>query len=423
VKPEDLPLAGVTILDLTRVLAGPYCTRLLCDLGARVIKIERQGEGDDMRRNYLQLEPGRADQSTYFTRVNAGKESVSVDLARPEGQAIVQDLAKKADVVVENFMPGVVARLQCDYATLRALKPDLIYCSISGFGQTGPWRARPAFAHIINAVSGLMHLEQGDEPAPRTSNLQAADVLAGTHAAVAILGAITRRARTGQGAHLDVSMLEALVAADSVTYAAVLNGGQEFGNPRPGMIVALIGDRYLAMQFTGSGELWPRLLSVMGRPELGRDPRFDTAEKRRANWRELRPIVESWLGTFASVEDARKTLSEARIPCAPVLRPAEVIAEPHMAERKFFPELPHPGRGTVRVTASPYHIDGEPVHPRGPAAYRVGEHTRAVLGDLLGYPPARIAELAPQRRHRRSLRPLASSTRARGTPAPVERAE
>jgi crotonobetainyl-CoA:carnitine CoA-transferase CaiB-like acyl-CoA transferase len=189
-------------------------------------------------------------------------------------------------------------------------------------------------------------------------------------------------------------MLEALVAADSVTYAAVLNGGQEYGNPRPGMIVAPIGDRYLAMQFTGSGELWPRLLSAMGRPELGRDPRFDTSEKRRTNWRELRPIVEAWLGMFGSVEEARKVLSEARIPCAPVLRPAEVIAEPHMAERQFFPEVPHPGRGAVRVTASPYHIDGRPVHPRGPAAYRVGEHTRAVLRDLLGYPPERIAELA-----------------------------
>src|SRR5437899_7987141 len=393
VKPEELPLAGVTILDLTRVLAGPYCTCLLCDLGARVNKIKRKGEGDDMRRNYLQLEPGRADQSSYFSRVNAGKESVSVDLARPAGQAIVQDLAKKADVVVENFMPGVVARLPCDYATLRALKPDLIYCSISGFGQTGPWRARPAFAHIINAVSGLMHLEQGDEPAPRTSNLQAADVLAGTHAAVAILGAITRKARTGQGAHLDVSMLEALVAADSVTYAAVLNGGEEYGNPRPGMIVAPIGNRYLAMQFTGSGELWPRLPSVMGRPELGRAPRFDTSENPRSNRRQPPPIVESWLATFGPVEAARKALAEARIPCAPVLKPAEVIAEPHMAERQFFPAVPHPGRGAVRVTASPYHIDGEPVHPRGPAACRVGEHTRTVLGDLLGYPAARIAEL------------------------------
>ncbi|MBI4253667.1 MAG: CoA transferase, partial [Candidatus Rokubacteria bacterium] len=164
------------------MLAGPYCTRLLSDLGARVIKIERPGEGDEMRRNHAQLEPGRADQSTYFTRVNAGKASVAVDLARPEGQAIVRDLAREADVVVENFTPGVAARLGCDYEALRAVKPDIIYCSISGFGQTGPWRSRPAFAHIINAISGLMHLDQGDLPAPRSSNLQAADVLAATHA-------------------------------------------------------------------------------------------------------------------------------------------------------------------------------------------------------------------------------------------------
>src|SRR5262245_64518455 len=156
---DDLPLVGTTIVDLTRVLAGPYCTRLLADLGARVIKIERPGEGDDQRRSYLQLEPGRRDQSTYFVRVNAGKESVAVDLSRPEGQAIVHDLARVADVVVENFMPGVVAKLRCDYETLRAIKPDLVYCSISGFGQTGPWRERPAFAQVINASPGLNHLD------------------------------------------------------------------------------------------------------------------------------------------------------------------------------------------------------------------------------------------------------------------------
>src|SRR5215831_127981 len=388
---NDLPLDGIAVLDLTRVLAGPYCTRLLADLGARVIKIERPGTGDDQRRGYLQLEPGRPDQSTYFTRVNAGKESVAIDMSRPEGQAVIRDLSRLADVVVENFMPGVVARLSCDYATLRAVKPDLVYCSISGFGQTGPWRSRPAFAHIVNAISGLMHLEQGDEPAPRSSNLQAADVLAATHAATAILGALIRRGRTGKGAHLDVSMLEALIAADSVTYAAVLNGGEEYGNPRPGMIVASIGDRFLAMQFTGSRELWPRLLTLI--PELAGDARFDTGEKRRASWRELRPIVESWLGRFRTIEDAVKTLSEARIPCAPVLRPAEVIAESHLAARRFFPDVPHPARGAVRVTASPYHVDGQSLGPRGPAAYRVGEHTRSVLGDLLGYPAERIAGL------------------------------
>ena len=392
-RAADLPLVDVTILDLTRVLAGPYCTRLLSDLGARVIKIERPGEGDDMRRAYLQLEGNRTDQSTYFTRVNAGKESVAVDMSRPDGQAIIRDLARVVDVVVENFMPGVVARLGCDYETLRAVKPDIIYCSISGFGQTGPWRSRPAFAHVINAVSGLMHLEQGEEPAPRASNLQAADVLAATHAASAILAAIIRRSRTGRGAHLDVSMLEALIAADSVTYAAVLNGGEEHGNPRPGMIVAPIGDGCVALQFVGAPQLWPRLLGVMGRPELDRDPRFDSHEKRRVNWGDLRQIVESWLATFRTMADALKALSDARIPCAPVLRPAEVIAEPHLSERQFFPTVPHPARGAVRVTASPFHLDGMPLHPRGPAAYRVGEHTRAVLGDLLGYPAERIDEL------------------------------
>ncbi|MBI2199217.1 MAG: CoA transferase [Candidatus Rokubacteria bacterium] len=392
-RAADLPLVDVTILDLTRVLAGPYCTRLLSDLGARVIKIERPGEGDEMRRAYLQLEGNRTDQSTYFTRVNAGKESVAVDMSRSDGQAIIRDLARVAEVVVENFMPGVVARLGCDYETLRAVKPDIIYCSISGFGQTGPWRARPALAHTINAISGLMHLEQGEEPAPRASNLQAADVLAATHAASAILAAIIRRSRTGRGAHLDVSMLEALIAADSVTYAAVLNGGEEHGNPRPGMVVAPIGDGCVALQFVGAPQLWPRLLAVMGRPDLDQDPRFDSDEKRRVNWGDLRQIVESWLATFRTMADALKALSDARIPCAPVLRPAEVIAEPHLSERQFFPTVTHPARGAVRVTASPFHLDGVPLHPRGPAAYRVGEHTRAVLGDLLGYPAERIDQL------------------------------
>ncbi|HEU4439908.1 MAG TPA: CaiB/BaiF CoA-transferase family protein [Methylomirabilota bacterium] len=389
----SLPLHGLVVVDLTRVLAGPYCTRLLADLGARVIKIERPGEGDDMRRNPHQIEPGRDDQSTYFARVNAGKESVAVDLGRPEGRALVLGLAGHADVFIENFAPGVVGRLGLDYAAVSAAKPDIVYCSISGFGQTGPWRERPAFAHIINAASGMMALEQGDEAAPRASNLQAADVLAAAHAMGAIMAALWRRARTGQGAHLDVSMLEALVGADSVTFASVLNGGEEHGNPRPGMIVHRIGDRYMAMQVVGASRLWERLLALMKRPELGRDPRFASSLARRRNWRELRHVITAWLDTFASTEAALAALTEARIPCAPVLRPAEVIAQEHLAVRQFFPVLPHPAREHLRVTASPYHLDGKPIHPRAPAAYHVGEHTRRVLRDLLGYKDERIDEL------------------------------
>jgi crotonobetainyl-CoA:carnitine CoA-transferase CaiB-like acyl-CoA transferase len=397
VRDSDLPLDGITIVDLTRVLAGPYCTRLLADLGARVIKVGRPGEGDEMRRSPHQVEPGRDDQSTYFTRVNAGKESVAVDLSRPEGRLVVLDLARHADVFVENFMPGVVARLGCDYEAVRAVKPDIVYCSISGFGQSGPWRLRPAFAHIVNAISGLMYLEQGDEPAPRASNLQAADVLAANHAGTAILAALLRRGRTGRGACLDVSMLEALIAADSITIASVLNGGGEQGNPRPGLVVHEIGGRYFAFQIVGAPQLWPRLLELMERPDLARDPRFSTSEGRRHNWRALRELLGQWLTRFPSVEEALEVLSAARIPCAPVLRPAEVIAAPHLAEREFFPSVPHRTRGSLRVTASPYHLDGRPVHPRGPAAYRVGEHTREVLASLLGYDASRIDALLASR--------------------------
>ena len=394
---DSLPLAGFLVLDLTRVLAGPYCTRLLADMGARVIKIERPGDGDETRHNVYQLEPGRGDQSTYFARVNAGKESVSVDLSNPEGRAVVVDIARHADVFIENFTPGVAARLGCDYPAIREVKPDIVYCSISGFGQSGPWRLRPAFAHITNAISGLMHLGQGDEANPRSSNLQAADMLAATHAATAILGALLRRARSGQGARLDVSMLEALVASDSVTFASVLNGGQEHGNPRPGMLVHRIGDRYLALQSVGAPDLWSRLLTVMERPELAKDPRFATRDARRTNWRALQDLIGQWLNRFESVDAALDVMDKARIPCAPVLHPAEVIASPHLAERRFFATLPHRGRGSVRVTASPYHLDGEPVHPQRPAPYRVGEHTREVLANLLGYDEARITALLASR--------------------------
>jgi len=397
VRDDSLPLDGLLVVDLTRVLAGPYCTRLLADMGARVIKVERPGSGDETRINVQQLETGRTDQSSYFTRVNAGKESAAVDLSSPDGLQVVLDLARHADVFIENFAPGVVGRLGCDYAAVRAVKPDVVYCSISGFGQTGPWRHKQAFAHITNAISGLMHLEQGEEAHPRASNLQAADMLAATHAAAAILGALFRRARNGTGAYLDVSMLEALVASDSVTFASVLNGGKEHGNPRPGMMVHSIGDRYLAFQIAGGTVIWARLVNLMQRPELADDPRFKSSDGRRQNWRALREILGQWLDGFPTVEAALAVLEKARVPCAPVLHPAEVIASAHLAERQFFPTLPHRGRGSVRVTASPYHLDGKPVQPRRPAAYRVGEDTREVLSKLLGYDEPRIVSLLAAR--------------------------
>ena len=386
-------LQGVTVLDFTRVLAGPYCTRLLADLGARVIKVERP-RGDDMRAAPLQLDPERGDQSSYFVRVNAGKRSIALDLGRPEARAVALDLLRVADVVVENFRPGVMARMGLDHASAIAVRPDLVYCSISGYGQTGPWRNRAAFAHVVHATSGLMHLERGAEEPPRVLYLQAADILAGTHAFGAIAAALLRRARTGRGAHLDVSMLEALIGAEDISFGSVLNDGPSYPGPRSGMLVHQVGDTWVALQIVGVLDLWPRLLDLLSRPELDHDPRFATPAARREHWAELRPIIAAWLDRFSSAGDALAALGAARIPCARVLWPDEVVAAPHLQARGAFPSVVHPTRGPVRVTASPFHVDGEVVVPGGPAPYRPGEDTRAVLSDVLGYSADRIGDLA-----------------------------
>jgi len=387
-------LDGLTVLDFTRVLAGPYCTRLLADLGARVLKIERPGEGDETRRGYVQLEEGRLDQATYFVRINVGKESVGLDLGHPRGREVALDLARKADVAIENFVPGVAARLGIDHAALARVKPDIVYCSISGFGQTGPLRDSPAFHHIINAVSGIMHMEKQTSPTAPVSYLQAADVLAGTHAFGAILAALFRHGRTGRGAHLDVSMLETMIAAEDITYGAIINGGDAYPGPRAGMVVHTLPGGDFAMQTVGGPQLWPRLLQAMKRPDLEHAPRFATPLARRQNWPALLPIISEWLDTFGTRERAMDALRAARLPTAPVLSPAEVAAHPHLEARRAFPEVPHPTRGKVRVTAIPFHVDGAPTPPTAGAPYRIGEHTRHVLGGLLGYSAARIDELA-----------------------------
>ena len=395
-SPDEPLLAGLTVVDFTRVLAGPYATRMLADLGARVIKIERPGEGDEIRYTVLQLDPGRTDQSSYFARLNAGKQSIAIDLAHPQARDIVLDLVRTADVVVENFSPGVMARYGLDAAKLLALRPDLVYCSISGFGQTGPMKSMQAYAHLINAISGMMDLDRGGAAAPRVSYLQTADVLAGVHAFGAICAALLRRGRNGHGAYLDVSMLECLIAADDLTYGSLLNGGAVLREPRIGMIVHPIGERFLAMQSAGAPHLWSRLVALVGRPELETDPRFVTVMARRANWPALVDILREKLDQFDSVDEAVETLAAARIPAVPMLRPEEVIELPQLAERSAFPEIPHQGRGRIRVTALPFHVDRKPVAPGGEAPYRVGQHTHEVLAEL-GYDAERIAALQSQR--------------------------
>jgi crotonobetainyl-CoA:carnitine CoA-transferase CaiB-like acyl-CoA transferase len=354
---------------------------MLADLGARVIKIERPGEGDEIRHTTLQLDPARTDQSSYFARLNAGKESIAIDLAHPQARDIVLDLVGRADVVVENFSPGVMARYGLDAAALMALHPNLVYCSISGFGQTGPLKSMQAYAHLINAISGMMDLDRSGEQRPRVSYLQTADVLAGAHAFGAICAALVRRGRYRRGAYLDVSMLECLIAADDLTYGALLNGGKVQRQPRIGMLVHPIGERYLAVQSTGAPHLWSRLVKLIGRPELETDERFATPMARRNNWAALEEILRERLGRFDTMEQAVETLSAARIPAVPMLSPEEVIEHPQLAARSAFPEIPHRGRGRVRVTALPFHVD----------------RTRQVLSEHLAYSAERIQTLQAQR--------------------------
>ena len=393
-KPDSQPLLdGLTVLDFTRVLAGPYCTRLLADLGARVIKIERPVDGDDTRAFYLQLEEGRRDQSSYFVRFNAGKESVAIDLAHPAARGVVFDLVRVSDVLIENFVPGVMARHGLDYAAVSAVNPAIVYCSISGYGQTGPLRDRPAFAHLINAASGAMDLDRQGDPEPRVAYLQSADSLAGVHAFGLVLAAVNRRQRTGQGAYLDVSMLQSLWGAEDIGIAAALNGGEITKGPRPGMIIHAIGDRHIAVQFIGGGPTWDRLLALMGADGPAGAEKFASPQGRRDHWPELRQLICSWLDRFESVEAAVEVLSAARVMCAPVRTMEEVIAHPHMAEREAFTTIPHPGRGEVRVTAAPFHVDGAAVPARGAAPYRAGENTRAVLAETLGYSAEKIQAL------------------------------
>jgi len=328
---------------------------------------------------------------------NRSKRGVRLEMGHRRAAEVFRRLIELSDVVVENFSPGVMARYGLDDATLRPARPDLVYCSISGFGQTGPLSSMQAYAHLINAISGVMDLERAGEPQPRVSYLQAADVLAGAHAFGAICAALVRRGRSGRGAYLDVSMLECLIAADDITFNALLNGAEVLRAPRVGMLVHPIGERHVALQAVGAPHLWLRLVELIGRPELATDERFATPGAWRKNWPALMEILREWLDSFDSVDQAMQALSAARIPSVPLLSPEEVVAHPQMAARSAFPEVAHPSRGPVRVTATPFHVDGRPVHPGGPAPYRVGEQTRDVLAQVLGYSAERIEALRRSR--------------------------
>jgi formyl-CoA transferase/CoA:oxalate CoA-transferase len=392
------PLAGTRVLDLSRMLAGPYGSMLLADLGAEVVKIEDPRGGDPMRVMGPPFLPGESEprESAYFLAINRNKKSVALDLEAPEGRAAFHELCRHADVVWENFRPGVMARLGCAPATLRALNPRLVVCSISAFGQEGPYRDWPAFDLALQAMGGAMSLTGEDGRAPARMGLPMGDLAGGMFGALAVAGALLARTRTGEGATIDLSLLDCQVSL--LTYVAQyfwadgrvpgrVGSGHASVVPyqalptRDGhLVVAVFAEKF-----------WAGFCRALARPDLVADPRFDTNERRVAHRAELVPLLEELFAVRTTAEWLRRLQAEG-VPTAPIQTVDAVLADPQVRLRDMVVDLPHPRLGPVPTLGTPIKLArAAPFRPAPPPA--LGEHTDLVLGALPGYSPERLAAL------------------------------
>ena len=388
------PLEGFTVLDLTRVLSGPYCTMHLADMGARVIKIEQPGRGDDTRGfgpPFLQGE------STYFLSVNRNKESVTLDFKHSEGRALLDRLIAQSDVVVENFRPGALAKLGLDYATLADRHPRLIYCSISGFGQTGPRSTEAGYDAMIQAEGGLMSLTGDGDGPPYRLGVAIADLVSGILAANGITLALLARERIGRGQQVDISLLDSvttLLTYQAGIYFATGTPPPRLGNRHPTIapyevFSASDGDFVLAV---ANDDLWRRFCEVA---DIEPDDRFATNPQRVQRYGELRPLVADRLGRRTR-QDWLARLGAAGVPCGLVRDLGELFADPQVAAREMVAEIEHRTIGPLRILGVPIKLSDTPGAVRT-APPTLGEHTDAVLRKDLGLTPEVIARLREQR--------------------------
>ena len=397
-------LSHLRILDLTRVLAGPWCTQTLADLGADVIKVERPGAGDDTREwgpPYARDAAGRdTTEAAYYLAVNRNKRSVTIDLAHPDGQALVRRLAAQSDVVVENYKVGQLAKYGLDDAGLRRVKPDLIYCSVTGFGQTGPYAPRPGYDFIIQGIGGFMSVT-GERDAlagggPQKAGVAIADLFTGAHAAIAILAALAHRDRTGEGQHLDIALLDvqvAMMANMASNYLASGEAPKRWGNAHPNIVpyqVFQASDGWIVVA-TGNDGQWRRFVAAGGEPQLADDPRFATNPQRVRARDDLVPLLAAMV--------ARQTkatwiaaLEAAGVPCGPINDLAEVFDDPQVRARGMRVDLLHPTAGTVSVAGSALKMSATPPDYRLPPPL-LGEHTDSLLRERLGLDDAELARL------------------------------
>lgn len=391
---DEAMLHGVRVLDLSQYLAGPACTRMLAEMGAEVIKVEAAPFGDPSRA----FTPRRNRRAGFFVQQHRGKQSICLDLRSDEGNAIVRTLADEVDVVVENFSPGVMDRKGWGYADLSATNPRLIMASVSGFGQTGPLRDKPAFDFVAQAYGGIMHMTGDPDGPPTFVGIGLADTNAGVHAFSAIGMALFHRERTGKGCHIDASMVDSLVHmhetsvyAPSITDGAYrpMRAGRHYQPSAPG--AGYRSPEGWIVVFCTQGQI-DGLWRAIGRPEFGDDERFRTNDGRLANRDELTEEIETWMATFATDDEIIAALEAERVPCSRVLSPAEFVDQPHLVERGMIREVVDPVAGPVTIPGFPLAFDDHRPVADGPAP-TLGQHNGSVLRDLLGYDDDRIAVL------------------------------
>lgn len=387
------PLEPLRVLDLSRVLAGPWCGQLLADLGAEIIKVERPGSGDDTRAWGPPDLPG-THESAYYLSCNRGKKSVTIDMAVPEGQELIRRLAAVSDVVIENFKVGGLARYGLDYASLKVVKPDIVYCSITGFGQNGPYAQRAGYDFMIQAMGGLMSLT--GEDAPMKVGVAFADIFTGLYATVAIQAALAQRDRTGQGQHIDMALLDvqvAVLANQAMNYLASGEVPRRMGNAHPNIVpyqAFATADGHIILAVGNDGQ-FGRFCRLAGVPDLAADPRFATNRGRVEHRTVLVPLLDEVLRRRTSA-DWLAALEAEGVPSGPINDLAAVFADPQVQHRGLRTTVPHPQAGTVDLVACPIRFSAAESGAVTPPPL-LGEHTAAVLTGLLGVGADELARL------------------------------
>ena len=386
------PLNGVRVLDLSRVLAGPYCTMVLGDLGAEVIKVEPP-EGDETR-GWGPPFAGR--ESAYYLCVNRNKRDMVINLKTDEGKTILRELAIQSDVLVENFRPGTLNKFGLDFETLHALNPKLIYCSITGFGQTGSMKDKPGYDFMIQASGGLMSITGEPDGEPMKTGVAVVDLFAGQNAIIAILAALQARTLTGEGQHLDIALFDSQLGWLANVASNYLISGKlpkRHGNAHANIVPYQsfqASDGWFAIA-VGNDRQFVRLCELLGKPELAANEKFATNSTRVQNREEIIALLAS-IFKMASVAEWLEKLDKAEIPCGPINNFEQVFSMPQVKEREMLVQMEHPTIGALPLVGSPLKMSATPVDYRFPPPL-MGEHTEDILRDVLGYSDEKVKEL------------------------------